>query len=537
MSDWFNTEADWFSSPFLSLAIGGEVPSGDVGFLVAACGLALALCIWSIGERERREALRRLAAEQARARADTFLRDGLIGQVREAVVAWDIDSLQHLSFGGGTQLLDACLAGPDSIALSAALDGLRQSGTAFELTAHHEKGVLTLRGCPIGRHAAVFLHPERRRTQTHPDYRAVLEALPTPVWLRDKDLRLTWANHAFVETTGASSLLQAAEANGALDRSERDLAFAARDAAKPVTAKRYAVVHGARHAFSLWSHPLQDGTVAGAAFDLTGVSEVGERSRSDADGHVHALNHLGLAVAIFGPDRRLVFSNRSYVRLWGLDRSWLETRPAAGEILDRLREIRRLPEQRDFAGWKRDRLKLFEDGAQGKDEVWHLPNGTTVRVTSIRRPSGGVLHVLEDISERLRQESAHNALIKVQQATLDMLQEAVAVFGADGRLRLHNRAFAQLWQLGEDELQSSPHLNGIAESCTARFGRAPIWEIISSSVTSASPKVVDGSIDVARSDGRVVSFSLARLPDGAVLVTFTDITDQVRFESALRETG
>jgi PAS domain-containing protein len=340
-----------------------------------------------------------------------------------------------------------------------------------------------------------------------------------------------------METTGASSLHQAIEANGALDRSERDLAFAARDAAKPVTAKRYAIVQGARHAFSLWSHPLRDGTVAGAARDLTGVSEMSGRSRSDADGHVHALNHLALAVAIFGADRRLAFCNRSYIRLWGLDKNWLESRPTAGEVLDRLRELRRLPEQSDFAAWKRDRLKLFEGVDQGKEELWHLPNGTTLRVTSMLRPSGGLLHVLEDVSDRLRQESAYNALIKVQQATLDMLQEAVAVFGTDGRLRLHNTAFTQLWELSENELRAAPHLNGIAESCTARFGKLPAWDIISSSVTAASPKETDGSTDIERSDGRVVSLSLARLPDGAVLVTFADITDQVRFESALRETG
>ena len=143
--------------------------------------------------------------------------------------------------------------------------------------------------------------------------------------------------------------------------------------------------------------------------------------------------------------------------------------------------------------------------------------------------------MVEDVSDRLHQESAYNALIKVQQATLDMLQEGVAVFGTDGRLRLHNTAFAELWQLRDDELLGAPHLNVIAESCTSRFGRQPTWEIISSSVTSASPKDVDGSIVVERSDGRIVSLSLARLPDGAVLVTFTDVTDQVRLELALRE--
>jgi hypothetical protein len=79
-------------------------------------------------------------------------------------------------------------------------------------------------------------------------------------------------------------------------------------------------------------------------------------------------------------------------------------------------------------------------------------------------------------------------------------------------------------------------LNDIAGSCTARFGEGAIWEIISSAVTAASPKAMDGSIGIKRRDGRVISLLLARLPDGAVLVTFTDITDHMRLESVLRET-
>ena len=89
--------------------------------------------------------------------------------------------------------------------------------------------------------------------ETLADHRAILEALPIPVWLRDQNLRLCWANDAFVEAVGASSLENATILGSPLDRSERDLALAARDAAKPVTAKRYAVVQGVRRALD--GHP------------------------------------------------------------------------------------------------------------------------------------------------------------------------------------------------------------------------------------------------------------------------------------------
>ena len=38
-------------------------------------------------------------------------------------------------------------------------------------------------------------------------------------------------------------------------------------------------------------------------------------------------------------------------------------------------------------------------------------------------------------------------MARMQGETLDNLKEGVAVFGSDGRLRLHNPAFAAIWKL------------------------------------------------------------------------------------------
>ena len=59
------------------------------------------------------------------------------------------------------------------------------------------------------------------------DFRAILDALPIPVWLRDKGLALTWGNHAFLKGAGAADLEAARRDQVALDKSERDLAASA----------------------------------------------------------------------------------------------------------------------------------------------------------------------------------------------------------------------------------------------------------------------------------------------------------------------
>ncbi len=169
------------------------------------------------------------------------------------------------------------------------------------------------------------------------------------------------------------------------------------------------------------------------------------------------------------------------------------------------------------------------------EELWHLPGGKTLRVLTQPHPLGGLLFLYEDVSDQLRLESSYNTLIKVQKATLDTLQEGVAVFGPDGRLKLHNAAFARIWRLEVSELVNEPHLKRIADACATRFGRDRVWEIVTSTVTAAAPERRREWNEAERSDGAILSLSIAPLPDGATLVTFVDATDRVNMESALRE--
>jgi hypothetical protein len=61
---------------------------------------------------------------------------------------------------------------------------------------------------------------------------------------------------------------------------------------------------------------------------------------------------LQTAVAIFGADQRLTFYNKAFVALWNLPETFLDRHPNEGDILDRLRDMRKLPEQRDYQAWK-----------------------------------------------------------------------------------------------------------------------------------------------------------------------------------------
>jgi signal transduction histidine kinase len=246
-------------------------------------------------------------------------------------------------------------------------------------------------------------------------------------------------------------------------------------------------------------------------------------------------DRLATAFAVFDGEQRLSHFNQAYADLWQLDSEWLATRPRESEILDRLRQARRLPEKADYQDWKRTWLSAYGSNSQA-DEEWHLPDGRSLHVIADRADGGGgVTYLFENVTERLALESRYNALIHVQRETLDTLREGVAVFGPNGRLRLHNSALASLWRLNPLRLQSEPHIDEIVSWCRVLHDDPEEWERIKASVTAIASERRPYESQLNRPDGSVIACCALPLPDGGTLLTFNDISDAKRAERALIE--
>ena len=124
-------------------------------------------------------------------------------------------------------------------------------------------------------------------------------------------------------------------------------------------------------------------------------------------------------------------------------------------------------------------------------------------------------------------------MIRVQGETLDNLAEGVAVFGSDGRLRLHNAAFARMWQLSPQALADRPHIERSPRCASRCMAMLPPGRRCATSSPRSTAAKRSGPIE--RRDGSVVDCTTVPLPDGATLVTFHDVTDSVNVERALRE--
>ncbi len=123
-----------------------------------------------------------------------------------------------------------------------------------------------------------------------------------------------------------------------------------------------------------------------------------------------------------------------------------------------------------------------------------------MRVVTTPNPQGGVTYLFEDVTERLDMVRRYDALIRVQGETLDNLAEAVAVFGSDGRLRLHNPAFVDMWRLEPLALADRPHIEAVIGWCKTLYDDDALWQRLHGTVTAIEGR--DGRQEPARASQR-----------------------------------
>jgi len=359
----------------------------------------------------------------------------------------------------------------------------------------------------------------------------MLDALPLPVWRCDDADRLLDSNRAYARAFATSRETVLAE-NAALaakgePNAAGDTSLIEANVGMPVDEQR--------ELLDANKVSCCDGGTIGFALDHTDAENARGELKRHIDAYTSVLEIVPAAVAIFGPDKRLQIFNSAFVELWALDAAWLASKPRLGEILERLHESRCFPEFRDFRAFKREHCAMFSSLTDVQRELMHLPDGRTLQLTISPHPFGGLIFVYGDVTDRLALECSYNTLAQVQRATLDHLYEGIAVYGGDGRLKLHNPAFCALWGLSEEDVAGEPHIAEIVDKARGFIDHRGKWDVIKEELVAQVTAQILTSGPVYRSDGSMLQVASVPLPDGEVLLTYLDVTDAHRVERALRE--
>jgi signal transduction histidine kinase len=532
------------------------------GFALSG-GLALfsaALAVAYIAERNswaRRESELTAKLEQTaarRERAEIFL-----SSEQQLFFAWDGPRGEADIEGSPALVNDApqrrllafgsWLAPASAQELGQKVDRLRDRGEAFRLTLMGLSGRhFDAEGRAIGGRAVLRLREvsgdrleliglRERYAESRADIESLhklFEALPAPVWLRDAAGRIVFVNSAYAQAVEAESAADAvAKQVELLDRTTREASAGARSNAQIWRERVTAVVAGARHLLDVTETPSARMSAA-IAIDRQEIETMRADFEKQMQSHARTLDHLPSAVAIFDGAQQLIYRNAAYEKLWPLDSAFLDRRPSDSEILDRLRLDQKLPDEGDFRSWKANLLEAYRS-PEDHEHVWHMPDGRTICVRITPNPKGGVTYLYDDVSERYSLESRFNALYRMQNETLETLREGVAVFGADGRLKFSNPAFAELWRLDGAALAKKPRFEAIAKLCKPLYPVEAAWSELRGVVTGLGDMRKGFMRRLERSDGNVLDLTAQPLPEGATLLTFVDVTADVNVERALTE--
>lgn len=367
----------------------------------------------------------------------------------------------------------------------------------------------------------------------------LIEAAPMPMWFRGRDTQLKLVNKAYVDAVGAASAGDAVEMQAELIEAVDGLTAAqvagqAADKDLPIERVVSTTVDGQRRAMRVSDLPLGAEGIAGYAVDIEEMEDQARQFRAFRDAQRSILDQLSIGVGQFDGQRKLVFANQPFRRIFALNSGAVAQNLDFDRLLVGARENGRTPEVRDFPEWRKEHSAWFETG-DAQEEAWPLSDGTHLRIVAQPMPDGGLVLIAEDRTEQLALSATRDTLLRTRTATFDSLFEALAVFAPDGHLQLWNRSFAGTWGLDPDRLDAHPAVPELLEEIATNLKKPKQATAIGDVVRAATLDRKESGGRIALRDGRTLEFAGIPLPDGNGLLTVLDVTANEKAEAALRD--
>ncbi|MFZ3580674.1 PAS-domain containing protein [Loktanella sp. DJP18] len=358
--------------------------------------------------------------------------------------------------------------------------------------------------------------------------RVIVRDTPQLIWTEDDHGKLVWANAAYLSY--ADRMMPVGDHAGRVWPAERLFA----DIQPPIPndpgtfGGRHALQlpgEKAEHWFDITAVP-QDGSVNYFAIDANATMRA-ERAQHEFQQTLgKTFAQLSTGLAIFNRKRQLAMFNPALLDMTALPFAFMSKRPTIDMVLDRLREMRKLPEPKNYATWK-DQFTALEAAAKNGtySERWDMPDGQTFRVTGRPHPDGALAFLFEDISAEVSLTRRFRAEIETGQAVLNALPDAVAVFSPSNTLMMTNSAYDAIWKDATDSQMTVLDLRSALRTWKARTAPTGLWrELEEFGRLRHDRRMISDRLVLT--NGRCVDCEVQAIPGGLTLVRFTPATDR-----------
>ncbi len=365
----------------------------------------------------------------------------------------------------------------------------------------------------------------------------IIQQLPIAIWMRrSSDCHITFCNITY------QKWLESPEVTPAL-RHQLELFHGASQLSQRVLCdhrlgneRRHLLSEGKSYVFDVHEIPLSDGQqILGFMIDISEQDALSHQIADYQHRHSDILNISHVPMVLLNDDFLITHYNSAFISLFGVNLEWIRNKPHFGALLDNLYERNMLPQQHDYACFRQFQLDVLVHLTEPNSQFFYLPNGCALSIMMIPHTLGGILIAYEDISDRLTLERSYNVLLAAQRITLDHLQEGVVVIGEDGRVRLYNSQYVQMWHHPPELLDQKPYFSDLLERSKHLYHYTQEWLTNKKhllSVIQQRSRVVRDRIE--RTDGRVIDRIYVPLPDGSSLLSYLDLTEFINVQKSLR---
>ncbi|HET6519290.1 MAG TPA: PAS-domain containing protein, partial [Geminicoccaceae bacterium] len=261
-----------------------------------------------------------------------------------------------------------------------------------------------------------------------------------------------------------------------------------------------------------------------------------------------AIESLPEAFALFDADDRLVVFNSPFVEMFGHIADKLAPGVTAGELVRTIAARGAYPTDQFASPEAYVAARLARRHRDGPStSTYRNVNGQWVRSTETPLRSGGWTNVWVDISALKEKERALEQQSRHLEAILAHAAQGVNILDDDMHIVAVNDGFMQFYGFPPELGRPGTH---VAEFIRHRLARGERYEGAEEGAAGGDVEAMvarriealrrcrPGEPTVheeTRPDGRVIEVRRTRLADGTLISTYTDVTERVRAQEALRE--
>lgn len=381
-----------------------------------------------------------------------------------------------------------------------------------------DKARLTIEG--LGSHLRITLdnfggEPGhiRQFNDSYENYKEAVDHAPTPIWRLSPDGRVTWANASYealrkrvpkLEHPG-DPVFPVLNADLTRERTRR----------LPVVTEN----SGIKNWYDVSLVPRPEGPLC-YAIDVAAVVEAESAQRNFVQTLAKTFAQLSIGLAIFDRNRQLALFNPALIDLTSLPADFLSGRPNLLTFFDRLRDQRIMPEPKNYNSWRHQMADLVAAASDGRyQETWTLASGSVYSVNGRPHPDGAIAFLFEDITAEISLTRRFRTDLEMGQTVLDNLDQAIAVFAADGSLTMSNAAYCVLWSVDPDKSFAQVSIVDATRSWQDKCKATPLWGEIRDFVAQRDDRG-EWAAEVMLLDNIPLSCRILPIPSGATMIVF-----------------